>query len=217
MIETLFPPAVITSSLCEEGDPARLYPEEARCIRGAVPRRQREFAQGRLCARRALAALGIPRFPLLKGDDRVPIWPDGVVGSITHGGGYCAVAVARRKEISGLGIDVETEEPLGRELIPLVCVEAERRRLEQSPEGSRGATAKLLFSAKESVFKCVYPITGIFLDFHDCEVVLDEVSGAFTAVLRNPTLPERWKGITLHGRFARDSGRLFTGIARRAP
>ncbi len=215
MIETLLPEEATTCSLTEEVDPSELYPEEAICIASAVPKRRREFAQGRLCARRALAALGIARFPLLSGKDRAPIWPEGVVGSLTHCGGYCAVAVARREEIPGLGIDVEAAEPLGQELVPLVCVAAELARLERSPESSRGLTAKLLFSVKESVFKCVYPITGVFLDFQDCEVMLDERSGTFTAQMRNPSLPNPWRGTALHGRFATDAGRLFTAIALR--
>ncbi len=212
MIETLLPPAAHTCSLTEEVDPSLLYPEEASLIRNAVPKRRKEFAQGRLCARRALATLGIRNFPLLAGGDRAPIWPEGVVGSLTHCGGYCAAAVARSDRISGLGIDVEAAEPLRQELLSLICLDSELARLQESPEDSRGILAKLLFSAKESVFKCVYPITGVFLEFHDCEIRLDPGPGAFTAILSNPRLPQGWS--ELQGRFAANSRHLFTGIAR---
>jgi len=214
MIETLFPAGVHTCSLSEEVDPASLYPEEASCIPRAVPFRRREFAQGRLCARRALAALGIRNFPLLCGKDRAPIWPEGVVGSLTHCGGYCAAAVARADRFSGLGIDVEASEPLHRDLLSLVCVESEIARLEESPEGIRAVLAKLIFSAKESVFKCIYPDTGVFLDFQDCEIRLEEDTGTFAAVLRHPRLPPPLNGVDLRGRFARDPVYFYTGIAR---
>jgi 4'-phosphopantetheinyl transferase EntD len=213
MIETLFPEGVHTGSLAEEVDPALLYPEEANCIRSAVPARRREFAQGRLCARRVLAELGIRDFPLLKGEDRAPIWPEGIVGSLTHSAGYCAAAVARAEGFSSLGIDVETAEPLAAELASLVCLESELARLRELSEASRGIVAKLLFSAKETVFKSVYPVTRVFLEFHDCEIGLDEDRGMFTAVLRNPRLPLSGRGTVLRGRCARDPDRLFTGIA----
>jgi 4'-phosphopantetheinyl transferase EntD len=213
MIETLFPAGVHTLCLTDETDPESLYPEEAKCVENAVPSRRREFAQGRLCARRALSALGIRDFPLLAGKDRAPIWPEGIVGSITHCRGYCAVAVARGGKFSGLGIDVELAEPLGEELIPMVCLGTELDRLAESAESSRGTLAKLIFSAKESVFKCIYPSTGVFLEFHDCEIDLDETLDAFSALLKNPDLPAEYRKV-LRGRFARDTHRLFTGIAR---
>lgn len=212
MIETLFPAGVHTCSLSEEVNPELLYPEEASCIPNAAPFRRREFAQGRLCARQALAELGIRNFPLLTGKDRRPIWPQGIVGSLTHCGGYCAVAVTRADSFSGLGIDVEAAEPLGRDLIPLVCVEQEISRLQESPESTRGVLAKLLFSAKESVFKCVYPLTGVFLDFQDCEIRLEREGGTFAAVLTSPHLPQPMKTFELEGRFALDHRYLFTGI-----
>ena len=133
MLETLLPAEVRIRTLSEEVDVALLYPEEAACIAAFVPARRREFAQGRLCARRALADLGIRHFPLLPGKDRAPIWPPGVVGSLTHCGGTCAVAVARDDKLAGVGIDIESAEPLSDELLHLVCVPAERARLEAVP------------------------------------------------------------------------------------
>jgi len=216
MIETFFPPEVRTCLLSGEGDTAHLYPAEASCIAGAVPARRREFALGRQCARRALADLGIRDFPLLQGKDRAPIWPAGVVGSLTHCGNIGAAAVARADRIAALGIDIETAVPLGEDLYRLVCLPEEMARLAALPEAMRGVTAKLLFSAKESVFKCFYPLTGVFLDFLDCEICLEEESGEFTAVLRHPQLPQSLREVDLHGRLARDSRHLFTGIARPA-
>jgi 4'-phosphopantetheinyl transferase EntD len=212
VIDRLFPSGVETHSTDGEGDPDSLYVEEERCVRGAVAARRREFAQGRLCARQALARLGIRNFPLLMGSDRAPIWPAGVIGSLSHCGGYCAAAVARKGSILGLGLDVETVEPLDPELLALVCADIERAWLAASAGDAQGGLAKLIFSAKESVFKCVYPLTGVFLDFQDCAIRLDERLGAFTATLRNSSLSQSWNGRQLAGRFARDAKYFYTGI-----
>jgi 4'-phosphopantetheinyl transferase EntD len=212
ILATLFPEEVFTCSLEEEGDPRWLHPEEASCVREAVPKRRREFAQGRFCARQALAHFGIRDFPLLMGKDRAPLWPRGIIGSLSHCAGYCAVAVARRGDLQGVGMDVELAEPLEQDLLSLICTDSEAERLAGSPAETRGVLAKLLFSVKESVFKCVYPQTGVFLDFHDCEVWLDSDRGAFSAHLTSSRLARSWRETRLLGRFASQGKRLFTGM-----
>jgi 4'-phosphopantetheinyl transferase EntD len=212
MIETLFSTGIETYSLDVEVDPGSLYPEEEQCVRNAVAARRREFAQGRFCARQALACLGIRNFPLLMAKDRAPLWPEGVIGSLSHCGGYCAAAVARKGSIVGLGIDVETVEPLEPGLLAMICTDSEMAWLAESTADARGELAKLIFSAKESVFKCVHPPTGVFLDFHDCEIRVDEALGTFSATLRSSQLPQAWKGRRLGGRFARDRKYFYTGV-----
>jgi 4'-phosphopantetheinyl transferase EntD len=51
-IESLFLPGVAAAELCGPGDPELLAPEESVAVARAVPKRVREFAAGRLCARR---------------------------------------------------------------------------------------------------------------------------------------------------------------------
>ena len=89
------------------GDASLLYPEEAVSVAKAVPKRVGEFAAGRLCARRALAEFGITGVPLTMAPDRAPVWPESMVGSITHTRGLCAAVVAERRRFASLGIDVE--------------------------------------------------------------------------------------------------------------
>jgi len=213
MIEALFPKEVVVGCSDQEADPGLLYPQEAECVRNAVPKRRLEFTQGRLCARRLLAGMGIRDFPLLARQDRSPIWPEGITGSISHCAGLCAVALARTSVIAGLGLDVEAAEPLEDTLLPLVCGAQERARLEQERESERGLVAKLLFSAKESVFKCVYPVTGVFLEFHHCRIEFPRVAGTFIAEITHQEMAPPWRGLRLEGRFARDSRHLFTGVA----
>ena len=148
-----------------------LYPEERAIVSKAVPKRLQEFAAGRLCARRALADHGVTGFPVRARPDRAPIWPDSVVGSITHTAGFCAAVVARRDRMSGLGIDTEVAGDVDPELWPRICVEAETAWLKTLPADARAAASTLVFAAKEAYYKCQYPLTGVRLDFHDVRVV----------------------------------------------
>ncbi len=59
------------------------------------------------------------------GSYREPLWPRGIVGSLTHCEGYCAVVAAREERVAGLGVDAELGGELDPDLIPLVCTSAE--------------------------------------------------------------------------------------------
>ena len=176
-----------------------LLDEEVAAIAGAVPSRQAEFLTGRAAARRALARLGVGGAPLLPGPDRAPRWPPGIVGSITHTREACAVAVARETDVRAIGIDAEPREALEENVWPTVCTAVERRTLASLPASERGAYAKLLFSAKEAVFKCVYPATSRFLEFTDAELTFDVSAQTFRATLLDPVpgfpsqLVGRWR------------------------
>jgi 4'-phosphopantetheinyl transferase EntD len=136
-----------------------LYREERELIAPqAVERRRREFATGRYCARRALAALGLPLSgPLLRGPDGAPSWPDGVRGSITHCPGYRAAAVARTADARALGIDAELPRPLSPAATAALTTAAEREGLPPHP---RLPWETVLFSAKEAAYKAWTPMLG---------------------------------------------------------
>jgi 4'-phosphopantetheinyl transferase EntD len=142
-----------------------LFPQEALAIAKAVQSRREQFTAGRILARRALAELGVAPAPLPSGDDRVPHWPRGIVGTITHTHGWCAAAVARASDVSALGADVEAATPLDRSLWDRVCRPEERAFLQSQPPDRAGLYAKAIFSAKESAYKALYPSVRKFLDF----------------------------------------------------
>ena len=106
-------PGDVAVAASEIGDVTHeLLPDEAAHVAQAIPKRRREFARGRVSARQVLAELGVPSVSLLVGPKREPLWPEGIVGSITHDDRLCVVAVARAEKYAGLGVDVEPDEPL---------------------------------------------------------------------------------------------------------
>ena len=126
----------------------------------------------RVAARRALARIGVPAVPILRGERGAPLWPDGVVGSMTHTAGYCAAAVADAGKIRSVGIDAEEHD------------HAARRRAGRGRAAGRAGHARsgwapdahwdrLLFSAKESTYKAWFPLTGRWLGFEDALITID--------------------------------------------
>jgi 4'-phosphopantetheinyl transferase EntD len=192
-----------------------LFPEERRIVARAVDRRRREFATARWCARRALSRLGVPPEPILTGPRGEPVWPAGVVGSITHCTGYRAGAVALATGVATLGIDAEPNTRLPGTVVDDVAGARERAMLGELA-GHRPDVCwdRLLFSAKESVYKAWYPVAGSWLGFHDAEVSIDPVGGGFVARVRrripNPSGPDLSR---LAGRWAVTGGLLLTAVA----
>ena len=221
-IGALFGPDVLTGSLAlEDADPARLAPAEAALAARFGPRRARAFAAGRLCARPLLAALGAGGAPLGIASHRAPAWPPGVVGSISHGAGLCVVAVARGGAVRGLGVDVESDAPLDPEVRRRVCSAGEARWLEELGDAEAGRLAKLLFSAKEAVYKCVHPLLQRPLGFSAVEIRVvaggDAGAGRFTARALEPAGPgARALLAGLEGAWAFRAGRVLTGATLRA-
>jgi 4'-phosphopantetheinyl transferase EntD len=178
-------PAVAVAELPLDADIPPLLSEEQHLAEGAVTNRQREIAAGRDCGRRALATLGLPPVSILASNDRLPVWPQGIVGSITHGGGLCAAAVARAdRGIRGIGIDLEPAEPLDSESVETICRVDEAAWLSSRAEGARLLLARALFSAKESAYKALYPITQRPMEFEDLHIELDLDRSAFVATLQ---------------------------------
>jgi 4'-phosphopantetheinyl transferase EntD len=168
---------------------APLFPVEILAMVGVHPRRQMTFRSGRACARAALRKLGVPTLAIQIGASGAPIWPEGVVGSISHTDELAAAIVARQPRVRGLGLDLEADDPLDDAMmVQLVC------RPEELASGDPSHPAnlrrgKFLFTIKQAVYKLYEPLTGTFLDFHDVHVTLDENSGTFRADLADPRLP----------------------------
>jgi 4'-phosphopantetheinyl transferase EntD len=219
VIEELLPAEVVAVETREELLEIELFPAERAALGQAVEKRRREFITARACARAALARLGLPPSPIATGERGQPLWPAGVLGSITHCAGYRACALARAGELAGLGIDAEPNEPLPAGVLGEIARAEERPRLAQLTASEPAVSwERLLFSAKEAVYKVWFPIAECWLGFEDATLTFDLAAGAFQARLLKP-----WPGagaqlpLTIEGRWAAREGLLLTAIAFQCP
>ncbi|MFE6037800.1 4'-phosphopantetheinyl transferase [Streptomyces sp. NPDC056452] len=218
MIELLLPPVVETAEAYEDPPLVRLFPEEQAVVADSVEARRREFATVRHCARQALARLGGHRpGPLVPGRGGAPRWPAGVVGSMTHTAGFRAAAVARSDDLIALGIDAEPHIPLGPDVRAAVTLPEEREKLALLDSAHPGtAWDRILFSAKESVYKAWYPVVGRMLRFEDATVDIDPRTARFHARLLVPAPPGAESGFQeLTGMWCADAGLVTTAVALR--
>ena len=212
MMHTLFGAHVVTVSATDSMWSASLYPEERCFVRHAVPKRQRDFTAGRACTREALKRLGIEDFAVRMGRTGEPLWPSGVVGSISHSTGFCGVAVSRRGTTLALGFDVDSAEPLTPRLRTIVCSRAELEWIERHPPPSYSDWTKIIFSAKESVYKCYFALTGTRLNFHQVEIRFAPAQRQFVAELLTDSSDRGRRAYALHGRYAYSPAHIFTGV-----
>jgi len=206
----LFPPGVAGAELTRLEQAEPLLAEERAGLDRAAPRRLREFAAGRHCAREALAALGEPRAPLPRRADRQPEWPPGIVGSISHSSDYCAAVVARRTTCAGLGFDAEEWGRVTPEIWRRIATPAELAWLRaRADDAARYAT--LLFSAKEAFYKAQYALSQTFVGFQDAELHPAR-DGAFEIALLRDVPGVGRAGDRFAGRTASCARRCYTGI-----
>ena len=222
MIEKILPDAV---ACCEAfGDPpdAVLLPEEEAVISRAVEKRRREFRTVRHCARRALRELGVAPAAVLPGERREPVWPPGVVGSLTHCTGYRAAAVAHRRDVLTVGIDAEPHEPLPPDVIGAIALEEELVGLAKlAAAESAVCWDRVLFCAKETVYKAWFPLTHRWLGFEQASLTIDapmigHADGTFSARLLVTAPVIAGEQLTrFDGRWLISNGLVITTIAPR--
>jgi 4'-phosphopantetheinyl transferase EntD len=212
VIAELFPDSVVTVEAGDAHWNGALLPEEEAQILRAVPKRRRDFTAGRLCAREALARLGLAPGPLLSDADRVPRWPPGVVGSISHTAGWCGVAVARAEQAAGIGLDVEGDAPLDSRLVERICTPGERKAFVRLAPPPAADWPKLVFSLKEAVYKAYFPLARHFLGFHDVELEIDPAASRFEARLLRADAPAAAGRRRFPGRYAASGGFVCAGV-----
>ena len=207
-LATILPPGVSVCELIDGAEPDPLYPEEELLVDHAAPKRRREFASSRTCARRALAGLGIESFPILSTSNRAPVWPSGVVGSITHCDSYTAAAVCSNLQLRSIGIDAEVNRPLPGGTPDLIVLPSEKAAIKAFLD-PKVSWDRLLFSAKESIFKAWSQLSSGWLDFLQAEVTIDPAGLTFRARL---LIDSPATGEFLEGRFQLSGNYLFTAV-----
>jgi len=196
-----------TNEVCE--------PASGPCAPRGRDKRLQEFAAGRQCATQALIDAGSREVTVGVSRDRAPIWPLGFVGSITHSNSFAWAAVARATDLRSLGVDSEPvfDDDAWSEAIPLALDTTERGRVEGERRRELGTVA---FSAKESLFKCLYPCARVFFDFEDAELewIASECDarGTFGLRLRRSLGSEFPKDFRLSGRYSIELDHAHTAV-----
>lgn len=180
----------------------------------AVPKRRAEYLAGRVLARQLLAPLGFADFTLARGEDRAPQWPPGIAGALSHNSHTALCAVHRESGLGGVGLDVETllSDERAEELWSAIVSPAEREALlgETLPFN---ALLTLTFSAKESLFKALYPQVRCYFDFLDARMTAVDVQRqTFVLELLKTLTPHYAAGRRFSGHFWREGDDVTTFI-----
>jgi 4'-phosphopantetheinyl transferase EntD len=159
------PGLLVDGRLIAPGDEhVLLEPEVQSMPSGLLPMRRASGA-ARIVARKLLPRLGFAPSAIPKAPSGMPVWPDGVIGSLAHNDILAVAAVGLAEVTAAVGIDVEPARILPPDILDLVATAREKRNIAVDPCGGR-----LLFAAKEAVYKAVYPLDRMFLEYHDIEI-----------------------------------------------
>lgn len=200
-------PSDVALAMVDPTNVEPLHAAEEEAVSQATWKRRQDFRAGRAAARSALSRLGVLGVAIPRGTDGLPRWPDGFVGSISHCPGWGGAAVARLSDIAAIGLDIEVRRRVHSRLLGTVCTPSERAWM--SASGTTLEAATIVFSAKEAVYKCVYPVLRARLAFSDVEIVADLSSGDLSAILP-AWLPSAWR--QLGGRFAFSPAHVATSF-----
>ncbi|MEV0490818.1 4'-phosphopantetheinyl transferase family protein [Streptomyces atratus] len=221
MIERLVPAGVAGAEAFDDALPHLPDPRELALVRGRPDRVVRQFTAARACAHRCLDALGAPPGPLLRTTGGAPAWPAGFVGSVTHCAGYRGAVAARAEVWAALGVDAEPALPLQHGVLGLFASECERRMVTRlSGEHPELPWDRLLFSAKEAVYKAWYPVTRQWIGTSAVAVAFT-TGGLLTAEVRPDRTPPPARrrpedgGLAARytGRWHVEGGLLLTAVA----
>ena len=184
VLSKLFPAYVRLACMCVQDAPPDVLEVEQPLIKKAVEKRQREFRAGRCCARQALRALGCEDTPIMHDQNGAPLWPQGIVGSITHSTTHAAAAIAQDSRLRGLGIDMETVSRVSPAIANKILTAPELATLQCHPDpAGQQRLLALLFSAKESIYKCLHPLLQCRIGFEDARIECEPDQNSITIVL----------------------------------
>jgi 4'-phosphopantetheinyl transferase EntD len=177
--------------------PQVLHPEEHLLINGASAKRIGEFCAGRYCAHQVLEQLGFSHVPVLKNQHGAPIWPKGIVGSISHSSEMSIAVAARSVDIQALGVDIQYYgHPFPDQTFATLFRRQEIRSILNAPPEFVDQYAYSIFASKESALKCIYSAFGHCLEFTDIFIDINFTDGWFLISIPNKRAFDRpgWLG-----------------------
>jgi 4'-phosphopantetheinyl transferase EntD len=200
LLARILAPDLFAAEIQDCGQEILLPGFENALVEKSVPKRRREFALGRACARAALEKLGHGQAVIGRNAaNGAPLWPEGVVGSITHTKGYAAALVGEARHFSGIGVDAEHVGGVTENLWPRLFDAEEHAGLMALEDAARPAFATLLFSAKEACYKASGGAAPLV--FHDIHI----------AVEKDGFVASR-SGKNLQGRYAAEGSLMLTAV-----
>ncbi|MCD6486028.1 MAG: 4'-phosphopantetheinyl transferase superfamily protein [Syntrophobacterales bacterium] len=211
-IQQLFPERVFTECCRIEDKHYALRREEGIAVEKAVTGRRNEFGAGRMCARRALESLGMQECVLARNSDGSTAWPPGIVGAISHSDLWCGAAVARQSDYPGVGFDIETADRVTYNIAKRVLTDSEMDWVDRQAANESRKWFTLIFSAKESIYKCLFPLVGKGIRFHDAEIIPHVDDFSFDVRLTDKIASRIPPLLSLRGRYLLYEGEMFTGI-----
>ncbi|MCM6774072.1 4'-phosphopantetheinyl transferase superfamily protein [Nocardia sp. CDC159] len=219
MIGRILPEGVAAAELLEYPEGLKPHPGEEHLIAKAVEKRRRDFIGARYCARLALEQLGEPPVAIGKGERGMPLFPRGVVGSLTHCAGYQAAALAHRLRWRSIGIDAEPHDTLPEGVLESVSLAPERDWLRAAIPEVGLHLDRLLFCAKEATYKAWFPLTLRWLGFEDAHITFTvDDSGCGGTFHSELLIPGRTNDggaplTSFDGRWLISDGLILTAIA----
>ncbi|MFN7024815.1 MAG: 4'-phosphopantetheinyl transferase [Pseudorhizobium sp.] len=212
LLQGLLPASVATAQAELSAPSQPLFDAERACLKGAYARRWREFSAGRTCARRALSLLGQPPVAIPARDDRTPLWPSGYTGCISHSQDKCVAAVAVKTDaVAAIGVDIERSDAVSLDLAKEILDPQEQLWLSLQPRTVQATLLTALFSAKECIFKCQFPISQTMFGFEMLTITLALEDGWFLGRFKSNVMPYHAGGY-VSGRIALAEGHIVTAM-----
>ena len=169
----LLPDACISTTLAIDNYYQFIHSQEQQYVANAIEKRRNEFSTGRLCTQLALQQHKIYDAAVLIGNNREPIWPTNLTGSISHCHDIAGAVVVDNSILPAVGIDIERLKPLKERFVDYICTDEEKAWLNTQTGYSLDTLLLMLFSLKEAIYKCVYVATDQKLTFKDCNILPD--------------------------------------------
>ena len=213
MFEHICPEDISVFSSEEIPEGFELLASEQQATRHFKQKKLLDFKRGRYCARMALSHIGRPHEAVSVGASREPVWPNGIIGSISHCDGTSAAAVSAGGDLLGIGIDIEALQVLDPVVLDQICGPEELQWMANHPSDEQ--LSSVLFCIKEAVYKCVWPNLRRFIDFREVSVTPNLDENTFVAKsVSNSLSHELIAGVS--GYWAINSGRIFASATRSA-
>lgn len=173
-------------------------------LTSAVAKRRCEYLAGRLLYKQLLQQTGQAYQPLLSSDCGAPLWPTGLTGSISHTDGIAICCLCPLTDYRSVGIDVENHltAQTCTDIEQMILQPNEKQYLQQWPESDYTRLVSLVFSAKESLYKALFPDVGRFFGFEDAAIIsIAQDSQQFTLRLNTRLNQLHDAGQEYHGHY----------------